>query len=890
VILNFSYGPISTRTHILLSSLFNQTYLTQIEYSFYDYLTFYFDYSVNLLTPLFYENSKLLTSDGSSFNSIDFTRNTYLSSNNQLLGFNDSKLFINFEVFEDPYHELYVADIDSDGVPDYMQRIDADQDGEFEIIMYGVNGRGEILWHHRFITDEGESESSTISYADSEKSTDWFKIDTDQIWKLMKAEGLRWSSYTSVSFGSRVMNKITITETTSQIKTYTIIFDDDGDGYADRSIIYQRATEFKRSTVEVVEETFLIGFENIKNYHYQEAYIRQLTHDDIRNKDFSSITDSLAHSEIESGYVYYEDKSTMIKEDYSLVETLTYADWYLNEAGDLVVAQWREYKDNFEDNFVDIFTEFETYTITDSDTGEEYESQIPHFLTSPEDFTVPVWGADNAPKKFDSLIINTDGSQTITNVYEETIKINFVDRYNLFYDYLKTDLSDVNSDNTVFKVTGVFITPSDGKVYFTSDMLSFKWNKFWKAFGFTPAQIDGHYLFYDSNLDGSYETVFILASEADNNDGYRVVSIGFNYDADYSFIPYESIGLSKRTRDIIDSPEDRQGLHIRESNLIYPSDLPIFMDLMYPSDISGDLTPRDHILEVWRLIPPNADADHALLYKQVFNREYASAWAVYQDRKWDDIWDNVAMIVTAGTIAAGVSATGVGAPFAGIAFAATYYILTLLNQAEKDKLMKEQMKSRSFYRTGSTRYAPKIISEKRSDDFSDIWETWGGHPSAKYHTISAGELGVNQWLGEAVVVPPEEVRGESEGFDPFFTNSGLIGLNERNYFMVTSVDGYGSYDFGPVFFGNNRDYINWKYRTNSLGFLETKIAEMTRGDYAEFNRIKPMFINGRPVYTFVDGNDELHSKTFPKLLQPNYCEQRKICSDRSQRACYFFGC
>ena len=74
----------------------------------------------------------------------------------------------------------------------------------------------------------------------------------------------------------------------------------------------------------------------------------------------------------------------------------------------------------------------------------------------------------------------------------------------------------------MFKVTGVFITPRRGRVYYTSDMKKFNAGR-----GFDPhysAKINGHYLFYDSDSDGSYETIFSLASEADTNDGYRVVS------------------------------------------------------------------------------------------------------------------------------------------------------------------------------------------------------------------------------------------------------------------------------------------------------------------------------------------------------------------------------
>ncbi|MHA2032658.1 MAG: hypothetical protein ACW99Q_25080, partial [Candidatus Kariarchaeaceae archaeon] len=455
---------------------------------------------------------------------------------------------------------------------------------------------------------------------------------------------------------------------------------------------------------------------------------------------------------------------------------------------------------------------------------------------------------------------------------------------NLFHDYLKTDLSAVKTEGTAFKVEGAFITPPDQMVYYTSDMDAFKASQNMPLERFTwqdhtidinPAKIRGHYLFYDSDLDGFMETVFILSPDDDSNGVYDVVSIGYNYDGDYNFIPYERVGSNRESRTFLTFGESYEFIPNRnqhnpiprgDSTFWYEDFYPYFVDLLYPTDITGEYISKDPIFEVWRLMP-TGESINPLLFYQAKTREYAEAWSIYEGQLWQEIWDQVNMIVIAGTVSAGVAATGVGAPFAALTFAATYFLLSLANNEEKKREMRQQMKARIYYPVDSVRNAPVVISDKRRSDYADIWEHWQGHQSAKYATISGGEPG-NLFIGEAVVVLPGELRGEGLSLDYFFMTNEIIGYNNRDGYMVTAAEGYGDI----LNYETNRNYLAFKYRTNTLGYLENNVEELSNG---QFNRIKPLAINGRPAYIFVDEQAILPPRGYlgPIVVNPDRYSQ-----------------
>ncbi|KKL72007.1 hypothetical protein LCGC14_2089230, partial [marine sediment metagenome] len=247
-----------------------------------------------------------------------------------------------------------------------------------------------------------------------------------------------------------------------------------------------------------------------------------------------------------------------------------------SELGGNKLVEIRQYRDNFIDqhSIYDINDKVRTGSESDEQgeityTGEtkltidniEHDTELSIRSEGVTLFTVmnvseinwdiPTWGPDNVPIRFDTLTTGTNiikeyigvvdaalgneddlpfrylsGSSTTESLFEKTITISIANRYSLYHDYLKNE--DSIYDLTEFTVKGIFITPKDGEVYYSSQKKDYEDGNIVKK--------SGHYLLYDSDENEFYETVFILAPL--DNGVYRVISIGYNYDGLHDFVPY----------------------------------------------------------------------------------------------------------------------------------------------------------------------------------------------------------------------------------------------------------------------------------------------------------------------------------------------------------------
>ncbi|KKL74719.1 hypothetical protein LCGC14_2062120, partial [marine sediment metagenome] len=103
-----------------------------------------------------------------------------------------------------------------------------------------------------------------------EEQTEWFDLPDSQFMEVViNSEGFIAQNYhnyvdamldmTYNMFGKRSMSRLTLTTKRNYAKTYSVIFDDDEDGYADRQVIYQKATETRETTIQITEKTLLVG-------------------------------------------------------------------------------------------------------------------------------------------------------------------------------------------------------------------------------------------------------------------------------------------------------------------------------------------------------------------------------------------------------------------------------------------------------------------------------------------------------------------------------------------------------------------------------------------------------------------------------------------------------
>ncbi|KKL61161.1 hypothetical protein LCGC14_2198090, partial [marine sediment metagenome] len=258
VILSYSYGPVSTFSEIQLTQTFHDGYISDAEATFYDYLTISFSYSALSGEKLFEEDHQTITSSVTSFEYVEFNRNPSISTNNKLNS-EDSEMFIDFEIFYDPYNVIYEADIDMDGKKDYKQEIDVDKDGRFDITKYGIEdpeNPENIIWY-TIIQDYVSKEVIVDKTMEEEKRTKWFDIDDTAfadyelniILLLVSMLILPLLLYTLSTmvfpdvdyWAQKSVTQETIETQYVRSHYYSIRRDDDLDGYTNTQIDYERS-------------------------------------------------------------------------------------------------------------------------------------------------------------------------------------------------------------------------------------------------------------------------------------------------------------------------------------------------------------------------------------------------------------------------------------------------------------------------------------------------------------------------------------------------------------------------------------------------------------------------------------------------------------------------
>jgi len=947
IVLNFTSGPISDKTKISLSSYFNQTYLVDISPTFYDYLIF--DFERNSYDPilLFVEDSQTIISDYTSFESIDYTSNVHLGSEQHLRDFNTSLSFTNFKKFSNPYNTIYEADIDFDGEVDYKQEIDIEKDGTIDITRYGIADpevEGELLWY-RIIQDFNSEEKTRYTQYDPILMTDWFNLDTE-------AADLT----TPHVYARRTTQELTNRFQTTKIKSYSITLDNDLDGYADSYVEYKKVIDIVNTQIDTVEMTALVdlsgstysvifGDSDVRKYILN----RELTPYIIENDKYSQLTygflfDENLKGEIKLSYTKIGEVINFETTDQTIQETITYTDF---EEGEPVSV--RTYVDSFptetyrglgseyneaiglvedEDYAAEIISMSEQayldgrinslYTLSEENQQVEINT-LPFLITDPQqlNWSAETWGVDSVPLQFDTVYTNTFNGEIDTyNIYESEIKINIKNRYSLYHDYLKEKDSLFRGD-TIFIANGVFITPKDGLVYYTSDKYAFSSQDHRKA------KTEGHYFYYDSDQNGFYETVYVLAPDINSDGIYDVVSIGYNYDGKHEFMPYTLADSRTLYTDTYTS-------HTYTSQVVYEGTVyhkfeiytSYFMDLLgfdssvlmnlldnsFPTPQKDSFIPRDSIFEIARLMPISGLNEYIpSLYYQVYSDMYAASWAVFNDGLWRDTMEQVGMITVAGILSSAafigitsvISSTGIGALIAATVFAIVYFIESTVLSDAKKRIAKAKETAQTYYRVDIQRRNDQDVSEV-SLGYDDAWEHVERHPSAKYVPVSGGEPG-QRYTAQAIVTPPKNLRFSANALaDTDFSKmihaymemvendqmpitelvsrlsetqrmikvGGATTYTNLDFLLVASeLPSYNTKEHYQFSFGedNDRTKVYLDYPQNTLGYLDQEVETESNGLY---DTIRPYNINGRPSYIFINSSDNLLTLPASALYQP----------------------
>jgi len=398
--------------------------------------------------------------------------------------------FMDFEYFsavEDESQVLEIRDFNLDGKYEYIvERADPNFDGVYEIEKIGFIHDELGLCYHTIIEEYTRVDNFEEKVNDAYE-TDWFGIfDLFPLqWKIEAKREI-----------------ITNTTISTQIeKNYVSIKKDvDLDGYIDYSVITD--TVNKKVTVETLttETTHFKGWNYIYEISLQHPFGYAKNYDGEYTTEFTNNTKSPTSS-----------KTTYI-----------YTDFIDNE-----ISEMRIYEDNFPNEMSNRFElsnyeELITNDYGDDDAGNDVQISAPSLAAASSVY----YSQDNIPVEYDTNTIIGAGEVNIYNILEESVDLSLPGLYSEF--------TGINSNE--ISLNAIKVIPRDGRVIFDSNPLS--------ASPFT----DGYYLYYDSNKDGVFETIFVSDNEG------NILSVCFDYDSNglvtpnmMSFIQDEGISWSSNT-------------------------------------------------------------------------------------------------------------------------------------------------------------------------------------------------------------------------------------------------------------------------------------------------------------------------------------------------------
>ncbi|MHA1439471.1 MAG: hypothetical protein ACTSPD_18025 [Promethearchaeota archaeon] len=915
VIFNFSNGPISSRSEIILSDEFREKYLSDAESTFYSYLSISFQYAVMEGDILFYEDYETITTEMTSFESIGYTRNDVLGSNFKIPGY-DSELFINFRLYYDDSNVIYVADIDNDGEKDYKQIIDFNKDGKVDVIKYGINdpeNRNEIIWH-TIIQQFETSEIYVNKSSSEEKWTKWFDIKDAEfasysyaLGDVFDLSGVKLKNINDFFniFGTIIENFAAIfipdvdfwarksiqTQSTEKRSVnygyYGVKIDSDRDGYPDKSVQYEKTDVVAEYTAINREKVLLAGkrqtiLTKIDDFisRNMESFFEGTPEDKVFN---NKLTEDKLDNKRGTGYL----KSSYRK--FTKTSTVSYVKEYCSEQITISdysegrIEEQRIYKDDFDSG--ERLADEGTYPVRNLITRALQDvPSVPELSkTDPSDgsWDAETWGVDDVPVKFDALTKISMGKRQTENAFERTIKLVIPNRFSVYHDFYKSSKENALG-STEIEVSGVFITPPGGQVYFSSDKELFKKVK---------SKTKGHYFYYDSDDNGFYETVYVLAPSSDG-EKYDVIAIGYSYDGDHDFAPYDNLNYKVESETTFDQIKketlkfDRWSYHFGDLEE---------MELLFPEDFDG-YQARDSIFEVWKLIEKSTqNKRYPLLFDEVRRRTYRNIMNVYREQMWADVGEQVFMTITASTVSTlvQVAVTGIlsasvvlapiAVPTGKLAGIATYIaIYTLMTKYFIDEKLRHSVSTErafTFYAESPlTKSKPTAINERAPMDRilkDSMPAALMGHPGAYYTTVVGGPPG-NSYTAEAIVTPRNALRSFNVFGNIAGTIAYLISLNPDNFFgldfdylnldylllnseLYSYIDRkYYYYETGDGLDAKDLEYA--QYSKNNLGYLQFAIKDRSGG---KFNAIKATCVDGVPRYIFINKDSNKHELTLP---------------------------
>ncbi|TXT67761.1 MAG: hypothetical protein BAJALOKI1v1_10024 [Promethearchaeota archaeon] len=939
VVLNFSRGPINSFTELYLTEDF---FTSQLNYSddltstFYDTINIYYEtFSQGFDGEiLFMESSSIITSEDTLFTPISYSSFNAITDQRWVLMNYYSGNFDNFKLYYDDSSIFYQADIDQDGKIDFKHTLDIDRDGKMDIIRYGEeSNNGEIIWY-TIIQAYERIDSEETHEMEDKKETKWFDINDKnfanyefniaELFGVCLTGGLLLP-YTLASmmmpimdyYAMKTLQEEVIRDETIESTYYSIKTDYDRDGLPDyqmdyesyKNVVQYEVTEHHKTliaakyqdvfmflTVWVAKNIASLANEPVYDFVFNDFLTEyHLDHWDFRGLPPTTLAQLPF---ILSTYrKYYWDMTS------EYTDSFTYEQIKIIEYDDQgEISESRIYKDDFRNDEIGNVAQFlsnliEEHRVTNVETGEQlsisFNPNLPFSRPEDIDWECEVWGVDGVPIKFDSLtVLGGDGLEVIdeTNVYQQEIIIRIPNRYSLYNDFRKTAIWQVaNMGFADFKVEGILVTPQDGKVYITSDMICLAWG---------VGKVPGKYFYVDSTGNGFYDTVYIVAATPTDTSGtptYKVLAIGYNYDGIHDFKPYEKIYPKSRIESnfwMMAIQTNRFDVHwtYQYGNLIREP-------LLWPtleSLIWNYFKPADHIFEIWKSTALDWNGK-SLLYHYIETTKYYEAWFQYGTQYYEDFFEQTFMGTVSSALSVftqisvqisfgilnvfGAAAIERIANAAGSAiFILTYTLMTkFFMDIDRHEVMSKQRAYTYYPSKYIFKFDPQSMNEKCLYDklLGDSMATaLLGHYGA-YYTTAVGESEGFQVTAEVMVTPPNYARMMT-GWQGFFEFLGMNliapGSHPAIYYGLTfdqmNLDWYALTSELPLYTSPFLLFLNsmlfgpyYMYRQNTLGAVETITMLRTLN---HLNTIQATSIGGDPRYRLVNRYEAPYNRILPE--------------------------
>jgi len=763
--------------------------------------TLYIAYEYNDLNYFLLFEDYSVGNEDSAFEYLEYTRNKkFVVDVNDMYIFDPGTQQIDFELFNG-----------SDDLRTCLEMKDFDMNGVHEYVVEKQDITGDGAYNsfkYGFVNPAGDISFHTLIQ----------KVETSQIYterngevKESKSFELNWKDLWrkyNVVAQTVVTNNIT-TDTSISKMNLLIQKDFESDGTIDGEVLFEAIYTNVKVTTYTEENTTLNFYPTI-GINPQPVAQEYLVEKTVSTYNYSDVSCSFVFKEFENNEV---------------ISTRLYQDIFPNELTEL--------------NNIESYLTAISCDNGDTDPSNDIITEAPYLeglltLSHPE---------DGIPSVFESKTIIQDGQILNVNLLSTEVALKFPGGHQYY-----TGFYGCSTDNNI-KGQVIKVTPSEGVFYDNT-------------YQFGPQKVIGSYLYYDSNNDNRFETIFIV--DEYNN----VLDVGFDYDGDGHFLPNKMNLVKKQVELTKNSAEHKEDIY---NILTYALDNP-YGDLLRFNETHStyrlEPTLSDSMFELWKIA--NEGSSSKLLKEVSDKKANEFIENVWNKRLGEDILWQVeaqAIAIVGAAIGAGIGSIipGLGNVLgAKIGYILTYATANIIRSLNQQRELDNYIAHQSFYNTNFRGY--QTLSSKW---WMDTW--FGDIPTNALFGSSQGvyapikrQTALHEYNGEIILSPSGVEKTDSllgDGYrhlilDYSLQVNNLVAYSDFDNWMLEAflqkINGFG-WNTDPIFM----------HSENSVIYLEDQVSSATaQNEDILFDSIMPYMVYSVPTLEFADSQGSISQPEF----------------------------